>query len=123
VMWASKKRSRSGILHGPDLSGPAGISELGEEDDWLRVLLAAVITTEGTQQGWIDQLRQADRLRNETRYEEAERAYIVARQQAETLGPHELPMAITLNHIGYQYQMLGRLREAERSYAAGLAIF
>src|SRR5439155_9791276 len=34
----------------------------------------------------------------------------------------ELPMAITLNRIGYQYQILGRLREAERSYAAALGI-
>ena len=86
------------------------------------VLLAAVITTESTQQAWIEQLREADRLRNENRYDEAERAYIVARKQAETLGADELPMAITLNRIGYQHQMLGRLREAERSYAAALVI-
>src|SRR5712692_1372304 len=86
------------------------------------VLLAAVITTEGTQQAWIEQLGEADRLRNENRYDEAERAYIVARKQAETLGADELPMAITLNRIGYQHQMLGRLREAERSYAAALVI-
>src|SRR5260370_24913743 len=85
------------------------------------VLLAAVITTASAQQAWIEQLREADRLRNENRYDEAERAYIVARKQAETLGADELPMAITLNRIGYQHQMLGRLREAERSYAAALA--
>ncbi len=86
------------------------------------VLLAAVITTASAQQAWIEQLREADRLRNENRYDEAERAYIVARKQAETLGADELPMAITLNRIGYQHQILGRLREAERSYAAALAI-
>src|SRR5260370_42525007 len=86
------------------------------------VLLTAVITTEGTQQAWIEQLLEADRLRNENRYDEAERAYIVARKQAEALGSDELPMAITLNRIGYQHQMLGRPREAQRSYAAALAI-
>src|SRR5439155_21299754 len=86
------------------------------------VLLAAVITTEVTQQAWIEQLQEADRLRNQNRFDEAERAYIVARNQAEILGASELPMAITLNRIGYQYQILGRLREAERSYAAALGI-
>lgn len=86
------------------------------------VLLTAVIATASTQQVWIEQLREADRLRNENRYDEAERAYSVARKQAETLGADELPMAITLNHIGYQHQMLGRLWEAERSYATALAI-
>src|SRR5260370_21888000 len=86
------------------------------------VLLGAVITPESTQKAWVERVREGDRLRSENRYDEAERAYIVARKQAETLGADELPIAITLNHIGYQYQMLGRLREAERSYAAALAV-
>ena len=85
-------------------------------------LIPAECCAESTQQAWIEQLREADRLRNENRYDEAERAYGMARKQAETLGADELPMAITLNRIGYQHQMLGRLREAERSYAAALAI-
>src|SRR5260370_32625123 len=87
-----------------------------------RLLVVTVRAPQTTKQAWIEQLREADRLRNENRYDEAERAYIVARQQAETVGVDELPMAITLNRIGYQHQMLGRLREAERSYAAALLI-
>jgi len=85
------------------------------------VLLAAVITTESTQQAWIDQLREADRLTVENRYD-AETAYIAARKRAEKLGADQLPMAITLNHMGAYYQSLGRLREAERLYAGAFAI-
>src|SRR5215471_8506151 len=64
------------------------------------LLLAAAFTTEGTQQDWIDQLGAADRLVSENRHHEAELAYIAARNQAERFGVKELPMAITLNHMG-----------------------
>ena len=86
------------------------------------LLLAAAFTTEGTQQDWIDQLGAADRLLSENRHHDAEVAYITARKQAETFGLNELPMAITLNHMGHQYQILSRLREAERAHASALAI-
>ena len=65
-------------------------------------------------------VREADRLSAEGWYDEAEAAYIAARKRAELLGAGELPMAITLNRIGYQCHIAGRLREAERAYAAAL---
>jgi tetratricopeptide (TPR) repeat protein len=86
------------------------------------LLLAAAFTTEGAQQDWIDQLGAADRLVRENRHHEAETAYTRASKQAEKLGADQLPMAVTLNHMGHQYQILGRLREAERVNAAALAI-
>ena len=86
------------------------------------VLLAAIITTESTLEPWIDQLREADRLSSENRHREAETAYIVARKQAVKFGADELPMVITLNHMGHYYQSSGRLQDAERAYAAAFAI-
>src|SRR5947207_5301035 len=86
------------------------------------VLLSAAIITESTQQAWADQLREADRLTSENSHQEAEKAYIRASKTAEKLGADQLPMAITLSHMGRQYQILGRLREAERADAAALAI-
>ena len=65
------------------------------------LLAAAAVTADNAQQTWVDQLREADRLRGKAQYGEAEQAYIVKRKQAEILGADELPMAITLNHLGY----------------------
>jgi len=86
------------------------------------VMLACLWANEGAQQGWLDQLRQADRLAAEKRYGEAEAAYMAARQDARKLGADQLPMATTLNHMGQYFQMLGRLREAEWADADALAI-
>ena len=86
------------------------------------LLALAALTTGAEEQAWINQLREADRLTAEGRYDEADAAYIAARKQAELLGAGELPMAITLNRIGYQRHIAGRLGEAERAYAAALTI-
>ena len=80
----------------------------------------SAVTAGAEEQAWINQVREADRLSAEGRYDEAEAAYIAARKQAELLGAGELPMAITLNRIGYQCHIAGRLREAERAYTAAL---
>lgn len=86
------------------------------------LLLVALMSSEDTHQAWLEQLREGERLRVENRHSESERAYIVARDQAKKLGANELPMAITLNHMGHLFQILGRLRDAERAYVAALAI-
>lgn len=71
--------------------------------------------------GWIYHLREADRLRSEHRYQEAEAVYVLAREQAKNLVDKE-PLAIRLNHMGHQYQSTGRIRAAQRAYAEALAI-
>jgi tetratricopeptide (TPR) repeat protein len=86
------------------------------------LLLASVLTLEGEIGMWRDELLQANRLRDENRHAEAESAYTVARGQAEKLGTGNLPLAITLNDMGYYYQSLGRLLEAERAYSGSLRI-
>jgi tetratricopeptide (TPR) repeat protein len=86
------------------------------------VLALAAVRADTAEQAWINQVREADHLIEEGRYNEAEEAYISARKQAELLGADQLPMAITLNRIGYQCHITGRLREAERAYAAALTI-
>ncbi len=85
-------------------------------------LLAALMTDESTQTAWMDQLREADRLTAENKLAEAETAYIAARKQAEKSSADQLPLAITLEHMGRYYQSLGRLLEAERFYVAAFGI-
>ena len=51
-----------------------------------RLLALAAVTAETEEQGCINRLREADRLRDESRYDEAEEAYIAARKQAKLLG-------------------------------------
>lgn len=69
------------------------------------VLLVALMSSESTHQAWLERLREAERLMIENRHRESERAYIVAREQAKKLGANELPMAITLNHMGHLFQI------------------
>ena len=55
------------------------------------VMLACLLVTEGAQQEWFDQLRQADRLAAEKHYGEAEAAYMTARQEAASSGRINCP--------------------------------
>src|SRR5581483_9151806 len=86
------------------------------------VILACLLASEGGQKEWLDRLREADRLAAESRYSEAEAAYVTARQEAAKLGADRLPTATTLNHMGRCFQVMGRLRQAAQAYADALAI-
>jgi Flp pilus assembly protein TadD len=66
---------------------------------------------------------EADRLRLERRYEDAEAAYADALEHAQKLGTNSLPVALTLNNIGYHYQSLGRFLQAERALARSLEVY
>ena len=86
------------------LSFPTRTS-LAEEDVWQKA------NTEGKQ------------LRQQGRYAEAEKAYLLAVAEAEKLGPENRHLALSLNELAAWYHATGRLSEAEPLYRRALTIW
>ena len=72
---------------------------------------------------WQDHLGDGQKLREQGRYTEAEKVYSAVLVEAETFGPEDRRVAITLNKLAGLYHARGRLSEAEPLYRRALAIW
>ena len=62
-------------------------------------------------------------LREQGRYDEAEKASLLALAEAQKAGPEDYRVAISLNDLATLYHLRGRLRDAEPLYRSALDIW
>lgn len=68
---------------------------------------------------WQKAVNKGRQLRQEGRYAEAEKAYLLAVAEAEKFGPEDRRLAWSLDELAAAYHDTGRLSEAESLYRRG----
>jgi tetratricopeptide (TPR) repeat protein len=87
------------------------------------LFLFAFVTPASAQQSeWASHMQSAKQARQAGNYDDAEKHFQAAIEEAERMGPDELRMASSLNSVALLYQAQERYREAERLFERGLML-
>src|SRR5262245_28368500 len=89
----------------------------------LAAFLLVCCSTGATVEGWNAKIAEATRFQTEGAYAEAEKTLHDALLQAESFGPRDHRLAVTLNNLGALYRIEGKYQLAESHYSHALAIW
>jgi tetratricopeptide (TPR) repeat protein len=88
---------------------------------WIAIWSMSLWADDMERQRWAERIRTADQAYDRGDYRSSLDALSPAIHIAETFGPHDLGLALTLSRLGSVYLGLGRFRQAEDAYLRSLA--